>query len=115
SDDGRAVVAHRAEVVGAAGYSALFAAPARVGVAPGRDFIVFAAADRSYGRTIDRPIVLHGRLPDPTRADEIVVNEAAAAAFGLPAGSRTSIMSLGADELENLLGGRYDQLTFHGP
>src|SRR5205085_2071371 len=102
-------------VVAVAGYSPLFAAPARDGVSPGRDFIVFAAADRSYGRTVDRPIVVHGRLADPARADEIVVNEEAAAAFGLPAGSRTSILSLGADELENLLGGRYDQLTFHGP
>src|SRR4051812_35294268 len=87
SDEARTLVANRPEVATAGGYSVLFAGPARDGGAPGRDFIIFAANDGSYGRTIDRPILLHGRLADPARADEIVVNEAAAAAFDLPAGS----------------------------
>src|SRR5881394_2014011 len=50
-DDARALVGHRPEVIAVGGYSALFAAPTRAGVAAGRDFIVFASTDPGYGRT----------------------------------------------------------------
>jgi putative ABC transport system permease protein len=114
-DNARAELVRRPEVVSAGSYAALFAAPVHAGMAPGRDFIVFAPADETYGRTIDRPILLRGHLADPARTDEIVINEAATATFDLGVGSRAPIVSLGADELGSLLGGRYDQLTFHGP
>jgi hypothetical protein len=115
SDEAAAAAAHLPGVDASARYSVLFAAPARPGVGAGRDFIVFAGVDRAFGRTVDRPIVLHGRLPRPGAADEVVVNEDAATKFKLRVGSRTKTTSLGADESDALFAGRYDQLKFHGP
>jgi hypothetical protein len=114
-DPARDAVAHLPDVKAAGAYAALFAAPAREGVVPGRDFIVFAAADAAYGRTIDRPIVLDGRLPDANATDEAVVNESAARIFKFKVGSRTALTTLGADERDAFLGGQFDQVTFHGP
>ena len=63
-------------VEAAGAYAPMFAAPKREGVLAGQDFIVFAAADRQYGRTVDRPIVLRGRLPRADAVDEVAVNAA---------------------------------------
>lgn len=48
--------------------------------------------DRLY-RTIDRPLLVDGRLPDPTRAGEIVVNRKAASELGLGVGDRVTMVS----------------------
>src|SRR4051794_1663953 len=48
---------------------------------------VFGAADTNYFRYIDRPIVLRGRLADPGRPDEAVVNDRAERQEGLHLGS----------------------------
>jgi hypothetical protein len=53
------------QAVGA--YDALFAAPNRDGILPGQNFMVFTPLDDEYGRTVDRIIVLDGRMPAPTR------------------------------------------------
>ncbi len=43
------------------------------------------------GTTMERPVVLHGRLADPNRADEVVINQPAAAQLGLHVGSRVEL------------------------
>jgi FtsX-like permease family len=48
--------------------------------------------DRLY-RTISRPLLRAGRLPDPHRADEIVVNQAAARRFRVHLGQRVTLVS----------------------
>lgn len=52
-----------------------------------------APADPGLYRTVARPLLKSGRLPDPARDDEVVVNRAAAAACGLRVGSKVSIIS----------------------
>ena len=69
--EARETVARLRGVRAAGAYAPLFAAPAREGVFPGQDFIVFAAADSSYGRTVDRPVVLGGRLPHEKAVDSL--------------------------------------------
>ncbi len=46
----------------------------------------FAAVDRRYGNTIDRPNVIAGRRPRPDRVNEVFVNEAMAKAYHLKVG-----------------------------
>ncbi|MBV8981687.1 MAG: hypothetical protein JO086_12365 [Acidimicrobiia bacterium] len=65
--DARAGVATLPGVRAAGTYAALFVAPTRQGAMPGQDFLMFAAADNTYGRAIDRPIILQGRVPNPLR------------------------------------------------
>lgn len=48
--------------------------------------------DRLY-RTISRPLLVDGHLPDPARTDEIVVNRQAAAKLGLGVGDRVTIVT----------------------
>lgn len=48
--------------------------------------------DRMY-RTINRPLLVAGRLPDPTREDEILLNRQTAERFGLGVGDRLRIVS----------------------
>jgi ABC-type lipoprotein release transport system permease subunit len=52
-----------------------------------------APVDDHLYRTINRPLLRAGRLPDPRRADEIVVNQAAARRFGVRLGQRVTIVS----------------------
>ena len=73
-----------------------------VGVAafqPGRpnsEVQMMLAADGQYGRTIERPRLLEGRLPDPTRADEVLADSAVAKRNHLHAGSRLRLELLTA-------------------
>jgi hypothetical protein len=113
--DAREGVAHLPGVRAAGAYAPLFVAPNREGVFPGQDFIMFAAADGSYGRTVDRPIVLRGRLPHESAVDEVAVNESGASKFKLHVGSVTQLRSIHEDETEAFVAGRFDQLTIHGP
>lgn len=48
--------------------------------------------DRLY-RTVNRPLLVAGRLPDPARADEILIDRQAAKQSGLGVGDRTTIQS----------------------
>ena len=63
--------------------------------------------DRELYRTIGRPLLEAGRLPDPKRADEVLINRAAAKATGLHVGSRVTLQS--ADDLDAFFGiGEFD-------
>jgi hypothetical protein len=46
----------------------------------------FPPGDDEVFRTIERPVVLEGRLPDPVRADEVVISPSFEDAFGLGVG-----------------------------
>ncbi|HET7489645.1 MAG TPA: FtsX-like permease family protein [Acidimicrobiales bacterium] len=111
----RADIARVRGVRAAGSYAPLFAAPDRKDVLPGQDFLVFAAADRSWMRSIDRPIVVRGRLPRADSAEDVVVNEDAATRYRLEVGTRTALQSLATEEGEALLAGRFDELDIHGP
>jgi hypothetical protein len=84
-------------------------------VLPGQDFLVFAAADDNYGRTVDRPIVVEGRLPRPDAANEVAVNESGRSKYKLNVGSEAALRSVATDEGPAFIAGRYDELTAHGP
>jgi hypothetical protein len=47
----------------------------------------FLPVDNRFGRTFDRPKVLRGRLPDPNRADEVLVSPSFAKGLHLDVGS----------------------------
>ena len=50
-----------------------------------------APNDERLYRTINRPLLVAGRLPDPGRADELVVNRKAASELGLGVGDRVTM------------------------
>lgn len=52
-----------------------------------------APADSHLYRTLSRPLLEAGRLPNPHRVDEIVVNRNAAAKFGLGVGDHVTIVT----------------------
>jgi FtsX-like permease family len=106
----------RLEGVEAAGvYVPFMAAPSERGLAPGRDFVVFAAADETYSITVDRPLVLAGRLPDPNAADEVVAGQDTAARLGLEVGNDVLLDSLSSSQAEAVFGGSVSALGFEGP
>lgn len=96
-------------------YAPLFLAPTKQDALPGQDFLMFAAADDTYGRTIDRPILLQGRVPRPDAVDEVAVNQTGGGRYNIRVGDRVPLHSLAADEAEAFMAGRFDQITFHGP
>lgn len=53
--------------------------------------LVYLAADDNYGRRLDRPKLLSGRMARPERADEIVVDQTAARAYDVGVGSRLNL------------------------
>jgi len=59
---------------------------------------VFGVADTNAFRLIDRPIVVRGRLADPRRPDEAVINDAAARE-GLHVGSRVRLHGFSRDQI----------------
>jgi hypothetical protein len=59
--------------------------------------VFFAAADARWLQDVDRPVVVHGRMFDPTNPDEVVVGEAAAKA-GLEVGSTVHYRPYAADQ-----------------
>lgn len=92
----------------------LFAAPDRPELVPGDDFLVFAPGDDRWGRTLDRPIVVAGRLPDPEAPDEILVNERAADELWLRVGTRFRLRSVSPREGDFLQSGEFSKIKFRG-
>lgn len=52
-----------------------------------------APGDDQLYRTVSRPLLTEGRLPDPARDDEVVVNRAAKKRYGLDVGDRLKIVT----------------------
>ncbi len=62
--------------------------------------ITIAALDERFGHEMQVPQVLDGRLPDPDRLDEVVLNQLAAEDLGLGVGDELELESVPADQLE---------------
>jgi ABC-type lipoprotein release transport system permease subunit len=61
------------------------------GKVPVGDLGALVPDDQHLYRTLSRPLLRHGRLPDPARADEIVVNNTAASKYHLHIGQRVEV------------------------
>ena len=84
--------------VAAAGRSPfVFMVPSRKGGALG-DVNPFAAADAQMLHTIDRPFVVAGRLPEPAREHEAVVDDATAAEHHWHVGSTIRMWAYSAEQ-----------------
>lgn len=78
------------------------------------DLALFASPDGRWGAAIDRPVVLEGRLPDPSATDEVLLNELAAQQTGLGIGDRIRAATFTPEQLDALhAGGVFD--GFGGP
>lgn len=103
-------------VIAAGSYVPFFAAPTGRNLLPGQDFEVFAAADQSYNRSVDRPLVTAGRMPLADRADEVLVAKATAQKLGLHLGDQLTLDSLTPAQFEAINnGGPTEGLTLDGP
>ena len=60
---------------------------------------VFGAEDTVAFRTIERPMVVRGRPSQPTRADEVTVNEREASALHLHVGSSVTLYSFSLQQM----------------
>ncbi len=69
--------------------------------------------DRLY-RTINRPLLVAGRLPEPGRVDEMFVNRRAAKELGVHVGSRLTIVSSTSTEIGGPMDGPTVQATVVG-
>ena len=84
--------------VAAAGRSPyVFMVPSRTG-GPLGDVNPFAAADSQMLHTIDRPLVVAGRLPDPAREQEVVADDATAAEHHWHVGSTIRMWAYSAEQ-----------------
>lgn len=77
------------------------------------DMAVMGDLDGAYGRTIDRPYLLSGRMPTPDSADEVVLNEQAAQLSGLEVGDRLRARTWSRQDLAGLDGDNFP--GFNGP
>lgn len=66
------------------------------------DIAIMSDPDDRYGRTVERPTLIEGRMPDPGASDEIVLNELAAANTGLGVGDRLQVLTWSSADLEAL-------------
>jgi hypothetical protein len=73
------------------------------GIPPGRAG-VFTPADAALTATIERPVVLQGRLYNPRRADEVVVSRQFAATFGKQPGDSLVLLLASPQQVD----GGYD-------
>ncbi len=63
------------------------------------DLAILAPLDDRAGVDVERNQILRGRLPDPTRADEMAVNESAAVVTGVDVGDVISIATLTPEQV----------------
>ena len=75
----------------------VFMVPSRTG-GPLGDVNPFAAADAQMLHTIDRPLVVAGRLPDPAREQEAVADDATAAEHHWHVGSTIRMWAYSAEQ-----------------
>lgn len=66
------------------------------------DLAIFASPDGRYGRDVDRPVVLQGRMPSPDATDEVIANELAARLTGLGVGDRIAVTTFTPEQLAKL-------------
>ena len=76
-------------------------------------FLSLASVDGRVGRTLNRPLIVAGRRPDPGRADEIGISELVARRWGLRPGGTLRVRAVALEQLETLFSG--EQLVPAGP
>lgn len=87
------------EAVGAVSQPVL-TMPPEGGVDKPRGVVANAVVGGPYERTVDRPILVAGRLGDPARADEVTINEAFADATGLGVGDQFTVRTVTTGHLD---------------
>lgn len=65
----------------------------------------FPPADREVWRSIERPVVLSGRLPDPARDDEVAVTAAFTRELGISVGDRVTMRLYSGEQADIALEG----------
>ena len=89
-------------VQGADRLGLVFAAVESEGEEPGQ--LLIAVGERGiFGRELDRPVVLEGRVPSPTEPHELIVNEQAASDFGVGVGDELPFATFSAEQLVQVL------------
>jgi MacB-like periplasmic core domain len=89
-----AAVAHLPQVAEVAPVVGLNLAPAGPDGHVDPSAVVVAPLDRRYGTVVDRPRLLAGRMPRAARANEIVIDQQAAAMLGVHVGSTVRAQAL---------------------
>jgi ABC-type lipoprotein release transport system permease subunit len=79
----------------------------------GTRLIAQVSADGRLGRTVNRPLLLAGRRPDPARPHEVGISESLARRWRLGPGGTVRLRALAPDQLPSLLSG--EQVIPAGP
>ncbi len=77
--------------------------------------VAAGAVDDQYLRTVDRPRILSGTMPDPDDGDALVITEEAAQVYGLEVGSSVRIESLTPEQVDSFIFGGAPVSSFDGP
>jgi ABC-type lipoprotein release transport system permease subunit len=71
----------------------------------GTRVISMSSVDGRVGRTVNRPLVVAGRRPDPDRADEVGISESLARRWGLRPGGTLRLRAAAPKQVPSLLAG----------
>jgi ABC-type lipoprotein release transport system permease subunit len=71
----------------------------------GTRLISMISVDGRVGRTVNRPLVVAGHLPDPDRADEVGISESLARRWGLRPGGTLRLRAATPEQVPSLLTG----------
>lgn len=107
--DDRAKLVHLPQVAEAGRAPYMFMSPDKAGKEVGA-INPFAAVDDHAFRTIDRPLVLEGRMARPGRPDEAVVDDVTAQVRHLQVGSRVTLYSYSSEQNGNAAIGGFGPL-----
>ncbi len=84
----------------------------------GKSLNAIGAADATLFRTVDRPLVVAGKLPDPKRPDDVAINELAAEGRHLHVGSHILLYAMSVAQFRNgalTNGASYKPIAPQGP
>jgi FtsX-like permease family len=79
----------------------------------GTRVLSLVSVDGRVGRTVNRPLVVAGRRPDPDRADEVGIGESLARRWGLRPGGTLRLKAATPEQVPSLLSGQ--QVVPAGP
>ena len=72
----------------------------------GTRLITVMSVDGRVGRTVNRPLIIAGRRPDPDRADEVGISESLARRWGLRPGGTLRLRAAAPEQVVSLLTGQ---------
>jgi ABC-type lipoprotein release transport system permease subunit len=76
---------------------------------------VAAQVDQRFGRDVDRPRVIEGRVADPTRVDEVAIGEALARRLRVGVGDHLRFRSYSPEDIAAASGDNAETPLPHGP